>query len=160
MNPTKLLRADLARGQWVIDRQTDGLSHEDSLLQPPFRGNCLNWVLGHLAVHRGLMLEALGEANPVPQDLRQAYGPESSPILSASDAPYRLDQLVDLLRQLKEAFDQALEQRPAADLTAVIDAERGTTLGARLSFLLWHDAYHVGQTELLRQLAGKDDQVI
>jgi hypothetical protein len=27
-------------------------------------------------------------------------------------------------------------------------------------FLYFHETYHVGQTELLRQLAGKNDQVI
>jgi hypothetical protein len=33
-------------------------------------------------------------------------------------------------------------------------------LGGVLAFLNWHEAYHVGQLELLRQLAGKNDQVI
>jgi|GEM_PF-5021639 len=33
-------------------------------------------------------------------------------------------------------------------------------VGAQLSFLSWHETYHTGQTEYLRQLAGKDDQVI
>ena len=35
-----------------------------------------------------------------------------------------------------------------------------STLGERLFFLYFHETYHVGQTEFLRQLAGKDDKVI
>ena len=34
------------------------------------------------------------------------------------------------------------------------------TVGGSLSFLYWHEAYHTGQTEYLRQLAGKNDKVI
>jgi hypothetical protein len=29
-----------------------------------------------------------------------------------------------------------------------------------LHFLLWHEAYHLGNLEILRQLTGKDDKVI
>ncbi len=160
MDPIKQLRADLTRSQWVIDRQVEGLTHEDSLIQPPFRGNCLNWVLGHIAVHRGLMVKALGGEDPVSEALRRRYGNDSEPILGAADDLRSLDQLLDELKQLKVGIEQRLEDRSAADLDAVIDAERGTTLGSRLGFLAWHEAYHVGQTELLRQLAGKDDKII
>jgi len=35
-----------------------------------------------------------------------------------------------------------------------------TTLGQLTFFLCWHESYHTGQTEALRQLAGKNDKVI
>jgi uncharacterized damage-inducible protein DinB len=34
------------------------------------------------------------------------------------------------------------------------------TVGEQLAFLHFHEAYHTGQTEMLRQLAGKNDKVI
>jgi len=160
MDPLKQFRADLTRSQWVIGRQVEGLTHEDSLIQPPFRGNCLNWVLGHIAVHRGLMVKALGGEDPVSEDLRRRYGNASEPVRGAADAPYSLEQLLAELKGLKEGIEQRLEGRTVADLEAVVDVERGTTAGSRLAFLAWHEAYHVGQTELLRQLAGKDDKII
>jgi len=46
----------------VLKMQAAGLSHQDSLLQPPFRGNCLNWVLGHIAANHDKVLAAFGEA--------------------------------------------------------------------------------------------------
>lgn len=36
----------------ALQRNTAGLSHEDSLVQPQPAGNCLNWVLGHILAHR------------------------------------------------------------------------------------------------------------
>lgn len=38
--------------------------------------------------------------------------------------------------------------------------EGTTTLAARLHWYYFHDTYHTGQTELLRQIAGKNDQII
>ena len=34
----------------LIHMQIAGLTHADSVLQPPFRSNNLNWVVGHLLV--------------------------------------------------------------------------------------------------------------
>ena len=45
---------------WVLTRQADGLTHEDSLLQLSFRGNCFNWVVGHVLVSRENVLKMLG----------------------------------------------------------------------------------------------------
>ena len=34
----------------AINRNLDGLSHEESLVIPEPGGNCLNWVLGHIVI--------------------------------------------------------------------------------------------------------------
>jgi hypothetical protein len=65
----------------VIRRQVDGLTHEDSLLQLPFRGNCLNWVLGHIVATRNRALALLGEP-PIwseAEAARYATAPNRSP---------------------------------------------------------------------------------
>ena len=38
--------------------------------------------------------------------------------------------------------------------------ERKMTVGQRAFFLYFHETYHVGQAEVFRRLAGKDDKVI
>ena len=38
----------------LIEMQTAGLSHSDSLIQTPYNINCLNWELGHIAVGRDM----------------------------------------------------------------------------------------------------------
>ena len=47
------------------------------------------------------------------------------------------------------------------ELAQEVDSFLGkTTLGQVVFFLYFHDTYHTGQLEALRQLAGKDDKVI
>ena len=64
MIPTSQLAEEFARNLWVVRAQTEGITHENSLCQPPFRGKCLNWVLGHLAQYQDQVLAVLG-AEPV-----------------------------------------------------------------------------------------------
>jgi hypothetical protein len=45
----------------LIEMQTAGLSHADSLIQTPYTINCLNLVLGHFAVGRDSVLQLVGE---------------------------------------------------------------------------------------------------
>jgi uncharacterized protein YciI len=109
----------------LIMMQADGLTHADSLLQLPFRGNCLNWVLGHILSNRSL--ERLLE------DLERSQG------------------------LIKAALARVTPQEMAAPLEG---DKGGRTLGELLVGLHWHETYHAGQLEILRQLAGKDDVVI
>ena len=53
----KMIQGLFETNYWVVTNQTKGLTHEDSLLQLPFRGNCLNWVLGHCLVSRESVLK-------------------------------------------------------------------------------------------------------
>ncbi|MEM8861967.1 MAG: hypothetical protein AAGD96_26900, partial [Chloroflexota bacterium] len=57
-------------------------------------------------------------------------------------------------QQLKDGFEEISDQQ------LVEKDERERTVAERLLFLAWHEGYHVGQTEYLRQLAGKDDKII
>jgi hypothetical protein len=159
-----MISADLVnemfeRGWWVIERQTEGISHEQSVLQPPFRGNCMNWVLGHLLFERQLVLGWLGKEKVLPDEVLARYAYESEPIKPGSEGV--LD-LAELLAKLEEAGKEITDTLKAMDdetWQSVID-DKGTHLWERLEFIAWHEGYHSGQLELLRQLAGKDDKVI
>jgi uncharacterized damage-inducible protein DinB len=141
----------------VIHRQLNGLSNEDSFLQPPFRGNCLNWVLGHVVFSREAVLTELGEAFPWTEAEAARYMRNSEPVTSAEDA-LSLERLLSALEEsqarilagLKRVSDEDLE-KPAGD---------DETVGEQIAFSHWHETYHVGQLELLRQLSGKNDKVI
>ncbi len=144
---------------WVVAHQTDGLTHEDSLLQLPFRGNCLNWVLGHCLVSRQNVLKMLGIQGSWTEEEIARYTFDTEPITAADDpAILSLERLLadfDLTqKQLEEGFAEVSEQQLAET------NENGRSVAERLLFLAWHEGYHLGQTEYLRQLAGKDDKVI
>lgn len=156
----KTLTSELKRNQWVIMRQLEGLSHEDSLLQLPFRGNCMNWVIGHILESRNTMLTLLSQEPFWDQATRDIYRADSEPITSGDNA-VNLDQMRADLEGSEKQLTSLLEGVSVADLNAPVgEGDHQSTVGKRLKFLTWHEAYHTGQTEILRQLAGTDDKII
>ncbi|MGD8397556.1 MAG: DinB family protein [Anaerolineae bacterium] len=146
--------------QWVIHRQTEGLEHHDSLLQLPFRGNCLNWVLGHTLVGRDQALILLGREPVLSKEEADRYRTGSMPIVDDSQA-LRLEDLLAGIDQAQARIESALTEVSADVLATPVDFRgRQTPLGQAVAGLHWHETYHTGQLEILRQLAGKDDAVI
>lgn len=158
-SPQQLAEA-FARNANIVKMQTDGLSTEESLLQPPFRGNCLNWVVGHIVQNRDRVIEALGGVR-VFGSSGERYRRESEPITGDGEGILRLEELLALLEQSQQAIEGALKTATEEDLKREITpVRRPMPAQDWVFFLYFHDTYHTGQTELLRQLAGKGDKVI
>lgn len=137
----------------IVKGKTEGLTHADSMRQLPFPGNCMNWNLGHLLVYRMQYLGVIdGHSKPDPDEFA-IYGAGSDPLTDSAKAI----PLETLLTRLDDASAQviaALEAMPPEKLAELYDAERGTTVADRLQFyLIFHESYHAGQLELLRELA-------
>jgi uncharacterized damage-inducible protein DinB len=156
---TESLAKDFKRNLAIIEAQTKDLTHQDALVQVP-GVNCLNWVLGHIAGSRDEVLSLLGEG-PALGEAAVRYRRESDPVTADGPSVVPLDRLLAALAEGQERITAALaaltqealaEERPNGDRTL--------PLGTRLHFAMWHETYHVGQTELLRALAGKRDKVI
>lgn len=145
----------------ILMMQTEGLTNADSFLQPPFRANCLNWVLGHILDSRQIVLELLGGEVFLTAEQRATYQRESEPLTAASAHTL---SLADLLAQLERASEQIAIKLNALSLeewsAPVGDGDSPKPLSELVFFQYFHDTYHTGQTELLRQLAGKNDKVI
>ncbi len=148
-----------SRTHWIIKKQAEGLTHAESLLQPPFFGNCLNWVVGHIVAGRNSVLVALGEAPLWDEPTLTLYKRESEPITTAELAR-PLEQLLADLDQSQTRILAALEQSSAETLEKQTTSDATRSVRQRVAFLHWHETYHTGQLELLRQLAGKNDKVI
>ena len=145
----------------IIRMQTEGLTHEDSLLQPPFRGNCLNWVLGHIAVNRDLVLQVLGEEPILSEEEAVRYQSGSEPVTGNEEDILTLIMLRAALERAQEGITSGLQRVTPEDLAMEIEVgEHTMARGQRLFGLYFHETYHTGQTELLRQLAGKNDKVV
>ena len=140
----------------VIRRQLDGITHEESLVQPPFRGNCLNWVLGHIVVSRTPLLTSLEEALPWTEADTARYQRGSDPI-TVQEQALPLPKLLEFLEESQARVLAGLARISTVRLEAQVD---DGTLAEQIALLNWHETYHVGQLELLRQLAGKNDKVI
>ena len=152
------ISAMLAQNVKVIERQTEGLTHADSMLQLPFRGNCLNWVLGHIIVSRDYML-SLANAEPLWDEARSAIYGARSEAMGADAESVDMGEILADLRRSQEHLSAAMAALDEEQLNAQVE-NLDMSLRARLAFMAWHDSYHTGQTEYLRQLAGVNDKVI
>jgi hypothetical protein len=162
MIPIQSLIGFFDRNLEIIRMQTEGLSHEDSLIQLPFRANCLNWVVGHVLTNRRNIIQLLGEEDPLPGVDLDHYERESDPILGLDQGVLPLEDLLSYLEESQGILTGLLEKETADSLQRSASyRDRGEkTIAYWLFFLYFHDSYHVGQTELLRQAAGTDDKII
>ena len=143
----------------VIEMQSKGLTHEDSLLQLPFRGNCLNWVVGHIVASRDSVLKRVGQEPVWSAEVGARYEYNSEPIVSADDPGIvAYGDILDALKVGYERLQAGIEAMTEEQLLETND--RGQTTAEWISFMGWHGGYHTGQTEYLRQLAGADDKII
>ena len=149
----------LAQNLRVIGLQTEGLTHADSMLQLPFRGNCLNWVLGHIVDSRDYMLRIAGAEPLWDEERGKIYG-FGSEAMQADDEVVPMETILADLQRSQERLANAMATLDDDRLDAPLEEDSDVTLRQRLAFMTWHDAYHTGQTEYLRQLSGTDDKVI
>jgi len=132
----------------AIKQQIESISHSVSVQQPPFGGNCIHWITGHLVVARCNLLLLLDVPSIWQIDKCKKFVPGSSPIINAEDAiPFEtirtdLERTQDLLVTcLNRASDDSLLQIKGDQSVA----EQFITYHA-------HEAYHLGQLEILCQL--------
>ncbi len=142
----------------AINRNLEGLSHEESLVVPESGGNCLNWVLGHVIVARGILLTLTG-GNPVmPAGAAAVYQRGSSPdnpeklLDLASLRGFLTDSQQQLIPALATMTDDALAQSVPAPYNR---PPLTGSVGDAFTRLHYHEGYHNGQIGLLRRIAGK-----
>ncbi|MEK6255760.1 MAG: DinB family protein [Chloroflexota bacterium] len=155
------LGKEFKRNTSIVDLQTKLLTHEDSLLQPESRGNCMNWVLGHMLDSRDRVLNMLGEERLVMLDQKEIYTNGSDPITEDGEHVIKLERLLEMFQIGQERIESGIRQLDVKKLDEMVGKEgREVRFGDRLHFWYFHDTYHTGQLEYLRQLTGVDDQVI
>ncbi len=140
----------------VVKTNVGDATHEESLRSFAPAGNCLNWVLGHLVTTRSAFLEGLG-AEPVwSKEEGRAYDRHAAPLLDAAAAKplddiwraYDLSQQ-RLLATLGALTPERLAEKLPPGLPVPVE-----TVEEMVGFLGLHDAYHTGQTGMIRRLLG------
>ncbi|MCU0519734.1 MAG: DinB family protein [Anaerolineae bacterium] len=137
-----------------IRRHVEGLSNEDSYLQPKFEAISLNWTLGHIVQYRVMALQVTGE--PFAWDVGEVspYRRDPAGIARPGDGRALADLMTDL-----DATGRLLETVLSGASADTLDEVVQTHLGEKsrydyVSRLAWHETYHVGQLGLLRSLAN------
>jgi uncharacterized damage-inducible protein DinB len=161
MIDAKQLAKAFGRNTAILGMQVAGLSHEDSLLQTPYNVNCLNWTLGHILVYRDRLLVAAGGEPLFAEGVLERYQRESEPITEDGPGVLPVEQLADAIETSQEAIKAVLGSMTDEDFAAEQEVDgRMVSMARRLHFDYFHDTYHTGQTEILRQVAGTADKII
>ena len=163
MYDSRVLIESLQRNYDIVLAHLKGVTYEQSLIQPPFNSNCLNWVVGHIVQNRNLMLKLLSQQTTWTDAQIERYNYGSLPVKDGHDA-LRLEQMAADLAMANQRLVDALKPLTSADFDAlgkeVIKGMTDWTVGWTLNFLIWHETYHTGQTDILRQASGMNDKVI
>jgi hypothetical protein len=161
MHP-KTLAHQFGLCSYVLERNITGVSHEESLISPEPGGNCLNWVLGHVTRVRNSALGLFGQKPLFPMEEFGAYDDNGGvPFTTKTALPF--DELKRRFKALQEPMVNGLNgiSREAMDRSAPISptGNPNETVGSLLAALAFHEAYHVGQTGLLRRVVGREGVV-
>ena len=162
LNEIEVFRHQAGMVLKVVQINADGITQEESLIQPSPGGNCLNWVAGHLACIYNKMLPMLGQEQVMDAEALKRYDRGAPPITDAAEALQ--------LRDLLAAFEKATERvdaglagiTPEALEQKVADSPSGNpdeTVRSLLGTVFFHQAYHAGQTGILRRITGKEGAV-
>jgi hypothetical protein len=152
----QLLTTQLEFTHRTLHVNTEGITHEMSLVQPQPGGNCLNWIAGHLVVSRNRILELVGEKAVWDEDTVELYRRRSPGILGDETGILDFDRILEDYDSTQDPILEAIAGMSAAKLTK--EAARSsidTPPAKQLAGLVFHEAYHVGQTGLLRRMLGE-----
>ena len=112
--------------------------------------------------NRNNVLKLLGAEDRLDPTCVDRYIRDSEPISPESKDVIPLHKLLHLLERTQEHIAEALGDVTDEELirNVAFFGRTEMTIGEWLLFFYFHDSYHTGQTEILRQAAGKDDKVI
>ena len=129
----------------VLKTNLQGITHADSIKHIE-NCNSINWLVGHIVVSRNGVL-SLMELPPVAGEKLKAIYERGSKMMTDMGNAENLDALVKLF---DEAQQRILEGVTKAYSDEIID---------RLTFLGFHEGYHVGQIGTMRKLLGKEGAI-
>ena len=142
----------------VAAANLDGMTHEQSLAQPPSGGNCANWILGHLTNVQNGVMQLAGE-KPV-WESEQLARASFEPITGSSQA-IDWNTMRDRFLGSKDRCLKAISALSDASLAESVPHPFGgmSTRAELLNTLAFHQAYHAGQLGIARRIAGLEGAV-
>ena len=137
----------------IINKAIADVKAEDWYRQPGDESNHLMWLLGHVIVHRGLVLKQVGADWNASWASLFARGTER---VDAAQYP-SIEEMRDAWNQVSAQIKATLNESPAEVLTKP-SAEGIPSFDQQVSgtvaFLAFHDTYHTGQISFLRKWLG------
>jgi len=142
---------------WAVLKSIDGIDHDESIRLPEMAGNSLNWVLGHLIVTRGEILELLGRDAIWTASESEIYKRGSDRLTDPARAT-DFGKIKSDFAASQEVLLEALEAQTPETLSSRVGfsfvGREEDSLEAALAGFAFHEAYHVGQIGILRRFLG------
>jgi hypothetical protein len=135
---TELLRFNAG----YLSSSLDKVPEEKFFMRPEVKGNPLIWLLGHLVVNRGEIVEILG-GNPSIGNLADLFARGTKPQADSSIYP-RPQQLLARFMKLASITDNILKN---SDPNLFDQKSWGQfdSLGQNLAYSYMHETHHIGQ---------------
>lgn len=142
----------------LVEKNLAGFSDAEARQSPAGDSNSMLWLVGHLANTRCRLLEMLGagRAPRWPQFFSRGANPADR------DQHPALDEVLNEWRDAAAALTKRLEEIGDAELSAQCPRDfpiADKTMRGAITFLAFHEGYHVGQMAYLRKLLGKGQLV-
>ena len=128
----------------VINKNLEDISQEESVITPGGGGSSINWILGHILITRDYLLNLLGFESQCDDNMEQIYERGTQKVT--------IENAVDLKILIKLYNDSQIKIMKALDET---DIRNDKEKMDNISGLSFHEAYHAGQTAVLRRVIGK-----
>jgi hypothetical protein len=141
----ELLKFNIA----YLVRMLEGIPKDRYFVRPENKGNPLIWLLGHLVLNRGEIVELLG-GDPATRDLSSLFARGTKPDSNSSVYPEseklmkRYIRLASITDHLLKNCDQSLMDRPSWG--------QFETVGQNLMYSYMHETHHIGQLTYLVNL--------
>lgn len=146
----------------VLRANLEGVTQAESLVQPRPAGNCLNWVVGHIVCVGNRALPLLGQAPVVDPASLDRYDRGSAPITDPAEA-MDVGELMRIWGEVVPRVDAGLCTLTAEAMGQPApfspSGDPDETVGSLVSTVLFHQAYHSGQTGVLRRVSGHEGAV-
>lgn len=147
---------------YVLNHNMKDISDEESLRPPADGGNTMNWVVGHILSTRCSIVKMLGDELGWTEAQKIRYDRGSQTITDAGEAVPLSRMRLDLESSQAQIMD-GLKNLTAEQLAAPAEFSPlnrdDETFGSLMAGLLFHEAYHAGQTGTMRHLLGKDGRL-
>ena len=165
MNAATLARAlGLQTGYigYTVKVNLEGLSDEDALVGPGSGGNCANWITGHLLHARVGLLALMSVEPPFASNKYLRYERNSGPV-SEPEGTVPLAEMIndfaDTGKPLQAGLESLTDEFLAREAPAFPGGDSRDNMGALMTGLVFHEAYHAGQLGVLRRVSGQEGAI-
>jgi len=154
--PTASLKAQFDLHTRLFNNVTEGITDADAHARNSEDINHIKWVAGHLLNTR--MTSIAKVAGLQPDDAYSAQFGRGVSLDPGADYP-PIGEITAKWKETAAAISEGINNIPEEVLAAKSPAQApiaDDSIRGLLSFLLSHEAYHIGQLGILRKLAGKE----